>query len=296
MHRLLLTLFLTLPCVAALAEDVQTVHDGLKLRAHLEKADGNWPAGPVVLMTHGTLAHGGMEIIKGLQSMLKERGYSTLAINLSLGLDDRRGMYDCATPHTHRHTGAVAEIGAWLGWLKGQGVEKIALLGHSRGGNQVARFAAGAADPSVGMVILVAPQTWTAERDAAAYEQRHGAPLQPVLEWAAELSAAGKGSEMIDGVGFLYCEGATVSAESFLSYYQPEDDKDTPHLIPRIEAPVLVFAASEDSAVEGLVEKTEPLADGERVRLDVIEGADHFFRDLYSEDVADGIAEALGRL
>jgi alpha-beta hydrolase superfamily lysophospholipase len=172
----------------------------------------------------------------------------------------------------------------------------MALLGHSRGGNQVARFAAGGVDPAVALVILVAPQTWTAEGDAAAYEQRHGAPLEPVLERAAELGAAGKGGELLDGVGFLYCEGAKVSAESFLSYYSSEDEKDTPHLIPRIAAPVLVFAGTEDSAVKGLVEKTEPLADGERVRLVVVDGADHFFRDLYSEDVADTIAEALERL
>jgi hypothetical protein len=50
---------------------------------------------------------------------------------------------------------------------------------------------------------------------------------------------------------------------------------------------------TEDPAVEGLVEKTEPLADGERVRLVVVDGADNFFRDLYSEDVADTIAAEL---
>ena len=55
-------------------------------------------------------------------------------------------MYDCATPHTHRHADAVEEIGAWLGWLQSQGVAKVALLGHSRGGNQTARFAAAHAD------------------------------------------------------------------------------------------------------------------------------------------------------
>jgi pimeloyl-ACP methyl ester carboxylesterase len=293
MHKILLALLLFLQSAHLLAEEVQVAHNGLKMNAYLEKVGDNWPAGPVVLLTHGTLAHGGMEMIKGLQSMLTERGFSSLAINLSLGLDDRRGMYDCATPHRHRHTDAVDEIGAWLDWLKGQGVEKVAILGHSRGGNQVARFAAGREDPAMALVILVAPQTWTAEGDAAAYEQRYGVALQPVLDRAQELKAGDEGSSLLDGVDFLYCDEASVSADAFLSYYAPEEDKDTPHVIPRIGTPVLVFAGTEDSAVKGLIEKTEPLADGDQVQLVVIDGADHFFRDLYSEDVADAIAEAL---
>lgn len=31
-----------------------------------------------------------------------------------------------------------------------------------------------------------------------------------------------------------------------------------------------------------------PLANGERVTLKVIDGTDHFFRDLYAEEIADG--------
>jgi len=46
--------------------------------------------------------------------------------------------------------------------------------------------------------------------------------------------------------------------------------------------------------IEGLIGKVEPLADGEHVTLVVIDGADHFFRDLYAEDIADNIAETLG--
>ena len=45
--------------------------------------------------------------------------------------------------------------------------------------------------------------------------------------------------------------------------------------------------------VAGLAEKVEPIADGEKIRMEVLEGADHFFRDLYSEDIADMVAESL---
>ena len=95
------------------AEEVQLKENNMTLNANLEKAD-NWPAGPVILITHGTLSHNGSEIIASLQELLGENGISSLAINLGLGIDDRHGSYDCQKPHRHRHEDAIAEIGQWL--------------------------------------------------------------------------------------------------------------------------------------------------------------------------------------
>ena len=296
MRKMLLILLAVTGFVStAMAEEIKLPFQGMTLNANLEKAGDSWPAGPVVLMTHGTLAHRGMEIMAGLQSMFADRDISSLAINLSLGLDDRAaGMYDCATPHNHRHTDAVVEIGAWLEWLKAQGAEKVALLGHSRGGNQTARFAAATADPVVTNVILIAPQTWSADYAAADYEKRYGKPLAPVLARAQELVDDGKGDTLMESVDFIYCEQTSATAASFVSYHAADADMDTPSVIPAIKAPVLVIAGTEDSAVRNLPEKMEPVADGERVQLLVMDGADHFFRDLYSEDIADAVAELLG--
>ena len=284
-------LLAVLMSVAAAAEEVRIDHDGLVLNASLEEA-GTWPEGPVVLLVHGTLAHRQMEIIRALQGMLADRGLASLAVNLSLGIDDRAAaMYDCAAPHTHRHDDAVDEIDAWVEWLRGQGVERIALLGHSRGGNQVARYAAADPDPAVSSVILVAPQTWDAESAAADYEKRYETPLAPVLEEAESLVAAGKGGQLMGPMGFIYCEDTEATAAAVTSYYAPDPALDTPTVIPDIEVPVLVYAGTADQVVDGLVEAVEPLADGERVRLEVLDGAGHFFRDLYSEDIADGVAD-----
>ena len=284
--RLAILLCVLLPGLA-LAETVRLEHDGIRLNANLSQTD-NWPAGPVVLLTHGTLAHSGMEIIKGLQGMLADRGLSSLAINLSLGLDDRVAqMYDCATPHRHQHTDAVAEIAAWVDWLKGQGAEQIVLLGHSRGGNQTARYAAGTPDAAVSHVVLMAPQTWESGKAAAEYAKRYGTELASVLADAQAQVDAGKGDDLMGPMGFIYCEGTQASATAVLSYYREDPDYDTPSLLARIDRPVMVFAGSADDVVDGLIEKTEAVADGERIQLEVIDGAGHFFRDLYSEDVAD---------
>jgi pimeloyl-ACP methyl ester carboxylesterase len=234
-----------------------------------------------------------MEIMQSLQAALKDRGVSSLSITLSLGLDNRQGMYECKTPHVHRHTDAVDEIGAWLAWLQSQGVTKAALLGHSRGGNQTARFAVGRPDAPVTAVILVAPQTATAGYAAQEYEKRFGTPLAAPLQRAQALVAEGKGATLMEQVDFLYCAKASVSAAAFVSYYGPDERMDTPALIPEIRTPVLVVAGSADDVVKGLVEKVQPLADGKRVQLKVVDGADHFFRDLYADDVADAVKALL---
>lgn len=294
LHLAGLGLALMLVAGVATGETVKLKHEGLSLNANLETTGADWQKGPVVLMTHGTLAHGGMEIMQALQTALKDRGMSSLSITLSLGLDNRQGMYDCATPHTHRHTDAVDEIGAWLAWLQSQGAAKVALLGHSRGGNQTARFAAAHADAPLTAVILVAPQTWDAGYAAEDYQKRYGKPLEEPLAHARQLVADGKGNAMLEHVDFMYCADTSASAAAFVSYYAADQRMDTPRLIGEIEAPVLVVAGGEDDTVKGLVEKMQPLADGAGVQLKVVDGADHFFRDLYAEDVADAVQAMLG--
>jgi pimeloyl-ACP methyl ester carboxylesterase len=245
-------------------------------------------------MTHGTLAHGRMEIMESLQAALKDRGIGSLSMTLSLGLDNRRGMYECATPHRHQHNDAAEEIGAWLTWLRSQGVAKVALLGHSRGGNQTARFAATHPDAPVTAVILIAPQTWGEAYAAEDYLNRYGKELAPQVERARQLDAEGKGGSLLNHVDFIYCPNTAATAAAFVSYYAPDERMDTPRLIPEIKVPVLVVAGSEDEVVKGLVEKMQPLADGQRVRLTVVDGADHFFRDLYADEVADAVQALLG--
>lgn len=49
--------------------------------------------------------------------------------------------------------------------------------------------------------------------------------------------------------------------------------------------------AEQDTVVPDIAEKVKPLADDEAVTLVTVEGAGHFFLDLYAEDVADAIEE-----
>lgn len=285
---------LALAGVQARGDDVSVEHAGLKLNASWKPAGEDWQSQPVLLMTHGTLAHGRMEIMATLQQLMADAGLSSLSITLSLGQNDRHGMYDCATLHTHRHTDALDEIGVWLHWLKAQGAEQVVLLGHSRGGNQTAWFAAERDDPVISKVVLIAPQTWSEQQDASGYEKRYGEPLGKLLAQAQAQVDAGNGNAEIKTRGFIYCPDATATADAVLSYYRPEPRMDTPSLLPKIGKPVLVIAASEDESVRGLPERLAPQAEQGGIELVVIDGADHFFRDLYADEVLEAIQAFIG--
>lgn len=276
------------------AEEVTQKLGDLTLRANLELADGKSVKDGVVLVTHGTLAHNGMELINAMQNGLKDQGYNSLAINLSYGLDARESaMYDCPTPHVHKHTDAVEEIAAWTKWLKGQGASRIALMGHSRGGNQTAWALAEKDDPAITSAVLVAPATWTAGYNQKDYKERYGVDLDPLLAKAEKLVAEGKGDTLMD-VDFIYCEKTRAAAKSVVSYYKDDERMDTPTLLAKTKKPVLVIIGSEDTTVTGLAEKMEKVADGERIKTYTVDGADHFFMDLYGDEVVEEAAAFIG--
>ncbi len=275
---------------ATAGEKVSLKSNGLTLNASLELAEGKTLADGVLLITHGTLAHNNMEIIKTLQSLLSERGLNSLAINLGLGIDNRPSKtYDCKIPHKHLYYDAVDEIGAWVNWLKEKGATGISLIGHSRGGAQTALYASQKPDAAIARIILIAPAMWSKDYSEKGYEKSYKTPLAPLLARMQKLVDEGKGDTMVDKTGLLYCPDATVSARSFVSYYKPDPRRDTPFLLKSIKLPTLVIAGADDKVVKGLPERIKPLADGKKLQLLTVEDADHFFRDFAAEEVADAI-------
>lgn len=272
------------------AEPVSLRHAGTVYNADRAMPSAPAPQAPTVLLVHGTLAHSRMELMRTLQQLLADEGVPSLAINLSLGISDRpRATLGCdGVVHRHRHTGAVDEIGLWLDWLAERGASRVVLLGHSRGGNQVAWFLSEHTHPSVTAGILVAPMTAAEPAgDPALVEQAKTA-----------LAEADEGATVIlDDVPLLYCEAARASASTVLSYAQAEPRFHTPALLERIDVPLLVVAGGEDRIVPDLIEAVRPRAQtSETLELVVIDWADHFFRDLLAMDLVDAALEFLSRL
>ncbi len=262
---------------------------GLTALGDLVVPDGGSITDGVVLITHGTLAHKDMELVETLQALLAERGIATLAHTLTLGLDRRQGMYDCAQPHNHRHEGAVGEIGAWADWLRLQGAGKISHLGHSRGANQVSWYAA--SHDGVDKVMLLAPAMGTSETARAAnFKQRFKTDLAPLLDKARGLVASGKSGAMMDLPGFVYCGASKAAAESVVSYYGEDPRRQTATHFSGIPRPILVIAGSADTVVPDVAERVGPFVGGGKVSLKIIEDAGHMFLDFYAEDAADLVA------
>jgi pimeloyl-ACP methyl ester carboxylesterase len=261
----------------ATAEPVQIKPSLLKLNGNLELPSGDRLEGEnVVVIVHGMLSHYGQETVAALQKNLRARGIASLAINLSLGIDDRRGPRSCDVVHDYALAGARREIRLWLEWLGAQHAKAIDIVGFSRGGAQVA--AIGAELPTVRRVILMAPSFATAAEQAAAYQQAFGHALAP------ELEAARKDPLQKHTVDFLTCKQAPVLGATFLDAYT----ELPPKLAARTGHPTLVIVAGKDDVVPDLAAKLPS-----EVKPVVIDGASHFFPDLYGEEAADLIAKFL---
>ena len=273
----------------AQAKEVTLPYQGLKLNADLTLAPGKTLADGVILMTHGSLAHRDMEMLVAFRNLLRDKAFNTLAINLSLGVNNRHGMYDCKVTHRHLNDDAAREIGVWVAWLKSQGATRIALLGHSRGGAQTAQYAAEHDSPLVKAVVLLAPAI-AQNTSAAGYQQRYHKPIAPLLAKARKLVKQGKGNTVLANTNLLSCPNTSVTAAAFLSYYGQAVHHDTPSLLPKITKPTMVLWGDKDEVVAGLDKKMARLVDGKRTQFKVINGADHFFRDLYADDSVDAIS------
>ncbi len=277
-------LFLLMVQTSAHAELIELNVDGHVALADYDRSDD--PVAPLVILGHGTLAHKDMETIELLHTAFVERGYSVLSYSLTYGQDRRTGMYDCAREvHDITQQDAVAQIGTWVRWAREQGHQKIALLGHSRGGNQVMRYAS--TDDDLFGLILLAPANQNSFVNAVkSLEESTGQPLNDVLTQAEKMIAEGRGQEAMDMEGFIYCETGKPTARAIIGNYQDDGKFDTVSMLSKYPKPSLVLGGAADNIVPEVDLLFAPAA-GDLARVEMIEDADHFFLDFFAEDAAD---------
>ena len=270
------------------------------LAADFYDADGN----VAVVLLHGTLAHNRMEIINTFATLISEDyGYPVLTPNLSLNNKDRMGaqiqtstkgyasLTACDINHTHKYEDAVTELATWVDYLKQQGFEKIVVTGHSRGGRQVSAYLAGASDePAVVGGVLIASGLSRNERNITNYKKDTGLDLPELLAQFSKLPQ----DQYVDVPKFIYCDNPKVTAGAFIAEYEDNPVHSAPFNVQKItNIPVLVIGGSEDTVVPDIESDFESLADQENLTVEVIDGADHFFRDLYADDAAIMIVDLI---
>lgn len=276
MGRLFLLVLLTPLILLSKPVSIYIDYEGKRLKANAEWSvpEGVDPKKKgAVLWLHGLFqTHRMKEPISVQRESWVAAGYPVLSPTLTLGINDRKEPYDCSYPLDHEYELNIKEIKEWIEWLRSKGVKRIILAGHSMGGQQVIHTAEELKDGiDLAGVLAVAPAKGTPRE-------------HPLLQEAKELVEDGKGKRMLE-TSFFYCQKTRVSARTLYSYYGV--NRNIGKSLEKIEVPVLIVWGGEDDRVKDLPKFLEPYVKGKKnVRIEVIDYADHFFRDLAAEDLS----------
>jgi len=264
------------------ASSVQLTEKDLKLNAkYLENKD---KASPFFLILHGTFAWHGMEIISALQENLKQENYGSLAITLSLSENNRTGFFDCTHAILSKHEDAQEELNVWLTWLEAKGYKNIHIIGHSRGGVQVAQFSLDQTK-RLNKVFLIAPLVWESKQTANSFKQKNERDLEQALKTAFIQPS----DQLVNINQALHCENTKISNESFISYYDSRPVKNTVELLAKIKNSVYVYLGDSDHLTSSFNQYYSNIPKLDNVVLKTIEDADHYFRDFATEDIVEDI-------
>lgn len=285
MNKLLILLVILSAMTTVSAEPVQLNYNGLRINAEYIDRENDQP---IFVMLHGTWMHQSNDLPVYLQELVDYENYSSLNISLSLGVDDRQSFVDCETTPTivDTHEQAADELKLWFDWLSEQGHDRFILLGHSRGGAQASLFYQTFKYPGIEQLVLIAPATHDQDAVAAAFEKRYSKNLNEKLSYFKALDDQ---TGAITEASILYCIFANVSAEAFISYYSPSPNKHTPSLLSDIDIPTTVFLGSEDNLSHLFMKYEAEFKDNANIKTYWVEGADHFFRDLFADEIIEEV-------
>mgnify|MGYP000211023064 CR=1 FL=1 len=247
----------------------------------------------IAIILHGTRGHQNLEIISSLRESLFENGIDSLTFNLSYGIKNRvNDFLPCDIEHNHSHGGSIYEIRLWYDYALKKGYKNIYLIGHSRGGLDIMYFyktLEEAKQMPIKSLFLLAPIFNNWDQEINKIEKKYNIHINSLL------SQPDKKLE----IDFLGCENITVNSKIFLSYYVPSGAPEYSHVNLRqnlyeTSAQVFIITASEDNIAVDTHKLAIPISSAKKnIQLNMIDGSDHFFRDLYFDDLMDVILEAI---
>ena len=285
-YLLFLTVFLFSNLVLASNSIEITRNDGIKLNANLSQ---NLQNDSVYMIVHGTRGFKTMEIIKSLEEKIILNGHDVLSVNLSYGVTNRDDSFlSCDIKHTHNEHESVTEIISWYQYLLSKNYKKIIFVGHSRGGFNIVQASALIGNKDIELHLL-APivDTYKGTRDY--YMSEHNLPYDQIIQNNDEYMI----SEKYPPINFLFCENAQVSSSTFRSYLDfTENRSKYPFtfsifkLLSESNSKVSIYSGSADEILLDSYKRFESL-NKENIKHYVIDDGDHFFRDIYLDDVID---------
>ncbi len=282
--KCLCLLLLSFPLIGH-AVPVQVNHQKLTLNANYVDGDKQHP---IYVILHGTWMHHSMDLPSTLQTLLTEEGQASLNISLGLGIDNRSTFVSCRAPMIAAHQHAEEELLLWMSWLKEKGWKRFALIGHSRGGAQITHYANTHKRDGIEKLVLIAPMSWEEEFISKEYEAKFEIPL--ITQIARFKSVENQLAPQLKAPT-LYCGNPNVSAEAFLSYYTNRPEKHTPTLLNNTHIPTEIYLGTKDRHSHRLAHYLDVLKKRKNITTTWIDGADHFFRDLYADEIIEGVLD-----
>lgn len=257
-----------LPAFARAAVVEQVVGPGVSASAEFLIGKRGKPA---VLLLHGFLQTRDFPTVATLARGVHDAGYTVLVPTLSLHIPSRRQSLACEAIHRHSLDDDIAEIAAWVGWLKSQGYPGIVLLGHSFGSMQLLAYLAAKPDPAVRAFIgtsLIEAQIGTTPRNA----------LIADLEQRVQRGQRGLVTQTLS-----FCHKYLATPASLLSYVRWDQARTLKALR---QSPVdvkLIMGDADDILGRGWLTALEHV----RVPMVVVRGANHFMDGEHEFDLLE---------
>ncbi len=236
----------------------------------------------IALLLHGTRGHQNLELISSLRESLLDIGIDSLSINLSYGVEDRNNDFlPCDIHHQHTVKDSLDEINLWYKFISNKGYTKLYLIGHSRGALDILNFYLNERDDLMNpdIIFLLAPIIDSDYDHKINYQANHNIDIESI-NIKDNLS-----------INFLGCEKASVSGETFKSYYYNPETKSLIEALKSSSVQTRVITGSEDKITPNTHQVVQDLvSEKNNIRLFQIDGSDHFFRDFYFDDLMEIIS------
>jgi len=236
-----------------------------------------------------------------LRESLLENEIDSLSINLSYKIDNRiNDFLPCDIEHQHKQSDSQHEIRLWYEYVLKKGYKRVYLIGHSRGGLDMINFYENLTSKNknfINTIFLLAPISDTWESSVKRYKEDFNVDINNLLKTKTDKLK----------INFLGCDEAIVYGDSFLDYYLLANDDSffnsistknvskslNLHLI-NTSGKVYVVIASEDTIAKNTHLIVKPISERKKnVELKVIDGADHFFRDFYFDDLLEIVLDEI---
>ncbi|WP_019555800.1 DUF1749 domain-containing protein [Thiomicrorhabdus arctica] len=279
-----IALFLLVATFQAKAGNVVHTISALNIKADAEFVEGDADK-TAVLILHGFLTTNRFHTVLAMAQALQSEGYTTLTPTLTLNIPQRQNPLKCNSIHTHTLERDVIEMTEWIQYLHDKGYQKIVLLGHSSGSQELIELLNNHHDLGIKAAIFTSLFYLTGEEVGIQPNEVHFAQ-QALKEHRNQLY----------NYSFLFCKGNYYATpKSFLSYLK----LNRPYILDSLKnltIPSYTIMGELDKRYQTVGNDWLNALDKTGTHLTTIGGANHFFSSEHEFDLHDVLIQIMQNL